>query len=374
MAIARLKYEKLFLKGRRYHVTIYDPTTKTRTTRSTRSEDLETAVRTVKRWEKLGEADLSWDRAFALWNDVRGPKITRKRLETIRWAQDRYWSPTMGEKKLWAITKQDIDRSLLPWETKANTTYNQRLGQLRGVWSWLVDEKLALDNPSRLVKRKEEPIKEVRVYTPEQYDALREAAISSSPVWFHPFLTVLYESGIRWGMLLKIHRIHVRWESKYWQVPAELMKVPGNGSFVVPMSEDCREALDRLHRATPDHARICGVRRSDVEREWRKVVKTADLRFVETPKLHWFRKTFVTDALERGVEYAVVLRMIHSRHLETLISNYEAVTPEKLGLAMAKMGMLARRGKDRYFDRPCLQTARHKLARRFASDPPTRVS
>lgn len=171
-----------------------------------------------------------------------------------------------------------------------------------------------------------------------------QAILAASPCDIRAALTLLAETGMRFGELAWLTWEDVDWDANVLRVQAKPGWKPKTGDMrAVPISAAARAVLQALPRrwrwvvTMPPSARHPGPGRQWTERRLLTALQRV-LKMLKLPgKLHTFRHTFISNALLKGVPPAVVREWVGQVD-EAIIKLYTHVHDSASQAAMQRLG------------------------------------
>ena len=206
---------------------------------------------------------------------------------------------------------------------QAPVTVRQKIVNIRSFFKWALETyEMQKPNPMRTVKApKAETSRERHFWTPEQIDAILDAAPSPK---HRTFWALMAFAGLRRNEARAVRPADIR---------DGHLHLTGKGAKYarVPVSNRLRAELDRLG-GWPEDQPYIGTNMS--EHVLRNACKRIKHPFEGKPHFHRFRHSFGTNLLRAGATITEVQRLMRHSNVQLTLAVYSHLLPEDLARAV----------------------------------------
>lgn len=235
-----------------------------------------------------------------------------------------YLSPAFGSRPVASITRAEVIARLQAVEKLGKLDTLHRVKALaQAIFGRAVDLGLREGNPAsdlkRVLSKRPEPQKTAAILNPErlgQVLRMLDGYGKRGTVQVAFALRLMPHLFPRPGNLQKARWQDIRWDEGYWEIPADDMKISGNGAFLVPLSTQVVGMLRELQQFTGNGVYLFPSERGQGRHISENTLNVA-LRSIglspDEVTAHGFRSTARTLMAEQGVSPEVIETQLHHK-------------------------------------------------------------
>ncbi len=274
------------------------------------------------------------------FEDEHLPKLRASTAAEYRSMTERYIKPAMGNKKVSAISFDDVD-ALHRRITKAGKIYraNRTLAVLSKMFSLAIRWKWRADNPAKDIERNQE-IKRHRYLTGEELARLTLALAEHDDQQAANIIRLLLLTGARRGEVLAARWDQFDLEAGTWTKPGATTKQ--KTEHRVPLSAHARQLLTEL-RAYDEYVfpGRGSDHRVDIKRNWAAICKAAN---ITGARIHDLRHTYASVLASAGLSLPIIGALLGHTQAQTT-QRYSHLFDDPLRAATERVGSIVMGGK-----------------------------
>ena len=276
---------------------------------------------------ELGLKYLEWARRHKKPNSVRRDRVSIKPLER-----------SLGNRTIDDIEPPDVERHIvrrLEVDFVSRATVNRETTCLKAMFRQALQWGYTENTPLAGIKLMRENNERDRILTPVELKIL----IDSAPPQLAPILFLLANTGMR-----KEEAVGLRWSDINLQERIMVLRDTKNHEVrEVPMNDNVLEVLERLPRSLKYEEVFLNFRKNGplrkIQYAWRRTTEEAARCGMDVTDLwiHDIRRTWITRAVEAGIDLPTISKIAGVKTIKTLIDKYTRVDQDHRHEAVQKV-------------------------------------